>query len=81
VQAILRIPLPESLLEEVARPAGSPSSRSVRSAGWGPLEAAVHESVFAWLPTGARRVRLAWDAGRREVVARFEITARDGREP
>jgi len=67
VQATLRGPLSEQLLGRLAR-AGGTASR-----GWGPLEAAVHAAVFAWLPAGARRVQLAWDAGQREVVARFEI--------
>jgi hypothetical protein len=42
---------------------------------WGPLEAAVHACVFGALPASARRVRLAWDAARGEVVASFERDA------
>jgi hypothetical protein len=69
----LRVPLPEALLRRVARAAGDPAASAGASRGWGALEAAVHEAVFAWLPAGARHVRLAWDEARREVVARFEI--------
>ena len=76
-QATLRVPLPESLLGRVARSARRGSCSRV----WGPLEAALHASVFRWLPAGARDVRLAWDPERLEVVARFHVADGDSEEP
>jgi hypothetical protein len=67
-----RLRLPESLLARLAQSGTRERAAPSGERTWGPLEAAVHACVFAALPSSARRVRLAWDAARGEVVASFE---------